>query len=169
MDNEYDLSCEEGVRAPIPDDEIRSDCDLVLREEGVERPCMVSISVVSEGRIRTLNDAWRDVDRATDVISLECERPDDPSLAPGEPCELGDIVLAPAYIARQAADFGTTEADEFRLLLTHGLLHLLGYDHLDEEEAAGMEAREEELLALMPCDAPIDHVALTRHRGDDEA
>ena len=169
MEHEYDLSCEEGVAAPIPDEEICADCDLVLEHEGVGRPCMVSISLVSEERIRALNDAWRDVDRATDVISLECERPDDPDLAPGEPCELGDIVLAPAYIARQAAEFGTAEADEFRLLLTHGLLHLLGHDHLDEQEAEAMEAREEELLALMPCDRPIDHVVLTRHREDGDA
>ena len=169
LEHEFDLSFEEGVVAPVTEDEMCADCSLVLEREGVERPCMVSISVVSEERIRALNDAWRDVDRATDVISLECERPDDPDLAPGEPCELGDIVLAPAYIARQAASFGTTEADEFRLLLTHGLLHLLGYDHLDEDEAEAMEAREEALLALMPCDRPIDHVILTRHREDGDA
>lgn len=169
MRNEYDLSCEPGVTAPVSDDEIRSCCDVVLEQEGVGRPCMVSVSLVGEGRIRELNASWRGRDRATDVISLECERPDDPDLAPGEPCELGDIVLAPAYIARQAASFGTTEADEFRLLLTHGLLHLLGYDHLDEEEAERMEAREEELLALMPLDEPMGRVMLTRHReGVDE-
>lgn len=166
MANEYDFSCEEGVCGPLTEEEMRACCDLVLAEEGVERPCMVSISLVSDERIRTLNDAWRDVDRATDVISLECERPDDPSLAPGEPCELGDIVLAPNYIKRQAASFGTTHADELRLLLTHGLLHLLGYDHLDEEEASQMETREEELLSLMPCDAPITGVILTLHRED---
>lgn len=169
MGNEYDVSAEEGVRAPITEDELRSDCDLVLEREGVGRPCMVSVSLVGEGRMREVNLEWRGVDRATDVISLECERPDDPSLAPGEPCELGDIVLAPAYIARQAEAFGTTEADEFRLLLVHGLLHLLGHDHLDEAQAEAMEAREEELLALLPCDAPITHVTLTRHReGADE-
>ena len=169
MGNEYDLSCEEGVSPLITDEELRADCDLVLEREAGGRPCMVSVSLVSEERIRALNDAWRDVDAATDVISLECERPDDPLLAPGEPCELGDIVLAPAFIARQAAAFGTTEADEFRLLLTHGLLHLLGYDHLEEDEARQMEAREEELLALMPCDEPITGVVLTRHREDVEA
>lgn len=169
MGNEYDVSAEEGVRAPITEEELRSDCDLILEREGVGRPCMVSVSLVGEGRMREVNLEWRGVDRATDVISLECERPDDPSLAPGEPCELGDIVLAPAYIARQAEAFGTTEADEFRLLLVHGLLHLLGHDHLDEAQAEAMEAREEELLALLPCDAPITHVTLTRHReGADE-
>ena len=169
MSNEYDFSCDDGVGSPLTEDDMRLCCDLVLREEGIARTCMVSISLVSDDRIRVLNDAWRDVDRATDVISLECERPDDPALAPDEPCELGDIVLAPAYIERQARSFGTTWADETRLLLTHGLLHLLGYDHLDDEEAQVMEAREEELLALMPCDAPIDHVVLTRHREDVEA
>lgn len=169
MGNEYDLSCEGGVRAPLSEGEVRATCDLVLAEEGVCRPCMVSVSLVGEPRIRELNAAWRGVDRATDVISLECERPDDPDLAPGEPCELGDIVLAPTYLARQAAHFGTTEADEFRLMLVHGLLHLLGHDHLDEAEAEAMEAREEELLALLPGDGTVGRVVLTRHReGMDE-
>lgn len=169
MANEYDVLFEDGAVAPLTEEEICATCDAVLAGEGVGRPCMVSVSVVGEGRIREVNAEWRGVDRATDVISLECERPDDPALAPGEPCELGDILLAPAYIARQAAGYGTTEADEFRLLLTHGMLHLLGYDHLDEDEAEEMEAREEELLAAMPCDAPIGRVVLTRHRaGVDE-
>lgn len=165
-DNEYDLSFEEGVRAPIPEDEIRADCDLVLAEEGVTRPCLVSVSVVGDARIHELNREWRGIDRPTDVISLECERPDDPDLAPGEPCELGDIVLAPAYIARQAEGFGTTAADEFRLLLVHGMLHLLGYDHIEEAEAAVMEAREDELVALIKTDAELGHVTLTRHRDE---
>ena len=149
------------------EDEIREDCDFVLASEGVERPCMVSVSVVGNERMRELNAEWRDQDRATDVLSLECERPDDEDLAPGEPCELGDIVLAPAYIERQAKGFGTTPADEFRLLLVHGMLHLLGYDHLEDDEAEAMEAREDELLAHIRTDRAIDHVTLTRHRGGE--
>ena len=168
-ENEYDVICEEGVSCPLDDDEIPAICDRVLEEEGAGRPCMVSVSLVGEGRIRELNAEWRGVDRATDVISLECERPDDPSLAPGEPCELGDIVLAPSYIARQATAFGTTEADECRLLLVHGLLHLLGHDHLDEEEAVAMEAREDELLGLIPTDGTLDRVVITRHREEEGA
>ncbi len=169
MANEYDITAEEGMSAPISEDEIRADLDRVLSEEGVTRDCLVSVSIVGDGRIRELNAEWRDRHAATDVISLECERPDDPDLAPGEPCELGDIVLAPDYIARQAACFGTTAADEFRLLLVHGTLHLLGYDHLDDEEAEVMEAREDALLALLPRDGPARPVTLTRHReGVDE-
>jgi probable rRNA maturation factor len=168
MGNEYDISIEDGVTPLLEEDEIRRDCDLVLAQEGVGRPCVVSVSVVSDDRMHELNLRWRGVDRATDVLSLECERPDDPDLTPGEPCELGDIVLAPAYIARQSKDFGTTPADECRLLLVHGVLHLLGYDHMTDEEAAVMEAREDELVSMVKTDARLDHVEFTRHRGSDD-
>lgn len=166
--NAYDITLEEGVVPLLTEDEIRDDCDLVLVEEGVERPCMVSISIVSDRRIRELNLEWRGIDRATDVISLECERPDDPDLASGEPCELGDIVLAPSYIERQAQRYGTTPQDECRLLLVHGMLHLLGYDHMEEAEAELMEAREDELVALIRTDADLGHVEFTRHRDEDD-
>ena len=168
-DNEYDLFVEEGVSCALAQGELRAACDAVLAHEGVGRPCSVSVSVVGEPRMREINAEWRDVDAATDVISIECERPDDPSLAPGEPCELGDIVIAPDYIARQAAAFGTTPADETRLMLVHGMLHLLGHDHLDDASAEAMEALEEEVLAGLPTDGTIDRVVLTRHREEDDA
>lgn len=167
--HELDVSFDDDVSAALDEDEFERLVNLVLSEEGVERPCMVSVSIVSDEHMHELNLEWRDVDRPTDVLSLECERPDDPDLAPGEPCELGDLVLAPAYIERQAADFGTTPADETRLLTIHGLLHLLGYDHLDDDEAEVMEAREDELLAFAATDEPISRVTLTRHRGGDDA
>lgn len=169
MANTYDYVVQSGVEPLLDADEVRSDCDLVLRQEGVDRPCMVSVSIVSDERIHQLNRTWRGVDRPTDVISLECERPDDPELAPGEPCELGDIVLAPTYIARQAQRFGTTPADECRLLLVHGMLHLLGYDHLQDDEAQIMEKREDELVAMIKTDAHISHVTFTRHLDDGAA
>ena len=167
--HELDVSFDDDVSAALYEDEFERLVNLVLSEEGVERPCMVSVSIVSDEHMHELNLEWRDVDRPTDVLSLECERPDDPDLAPGEPCELGDLVLAPAYIERQAADFGTTPADDTRLLTIHGLLHLLGYDHLDDDEAEVMEAREDELLAFAATDEPISRVTLTRHRGGDDA
>lgn len=168
MAHEYDIDIEDDVNSLLGEDEICRICDFVLEEEGVERPCMVSVSIVSDERIHELNREWRDVDRPTDVVSLECERPDDPDLAPGEPCELGDIVLAPAFIFRQAEGFGTTPEDECRLLLVHGMLHLLGYDHLEDDEAEIMEAREDELLVGLKTDAPLGRVAFTRHRGGED-
>ena len=158
-----DIAASEGVESILADDEIVAICERVLHEEGVTRTCFMSVSVVGDEEMRELNRDWRNQDRATDVLSLECERPDDPELGLDEPCELGDIVLAPSYIGRQAQTFGTTPADEFRLLLVHGLLHLLGYDHLSDDEAAIMESREDELVAMIDTDEPMAGVAVTRH------
>lgn len=169
MVNEYDIVIEEGIECPISVEEIEADCNLVLSEEDVERPCAVSISIVSDEEIQQVNLEWREKNAPTDVISLEVERPDDPDLAPGEMCELGDIILAPNFIARQAKEYGTTEADEFRLMLVHAMLHLLGYDHIEDDEAEVMEAREDALVALLSTDKTIEPVVLTRHReGIDE-
>ncbi len=52
-------------------------------------------------------------------------------------CEFGDIILAPQLIARQAKEYGTTEADEFRLMLVHAMLHLLDMHHIEDDEAGG--------------------------------
>lgn len=164
-----DFTCEDELHAPISEQEMRSICEMVLREEQVSRPCFLSLSVVGDDTMRSHNAQWRGIDAVTDVLSLECERPDDPDLAEGEPCELGDIILAPGFIEAQAGRYATTVADEYRLLLIHGLLHLLGYDHLDDEEAEVMEAREDELVRMTHTDAPIAHVTLTRHREDEDA
>jgi probable rRNA maturation factor len=60
---------------------------------------------------------------------------------------LGDVVIAPAYVRRQARDNGVTFADEISLMVTHGILHLLGYDHVDDDDAERMEDRERQLLS----------------------
>ena len=164
-----DLVNDDNLACPLTDDELCDTCQMVLVEEGVNRPCFLSLTVLAEDQMRERNLAWRGVDSSTDVLSLECERPDDPDLAEGEPCELGDILIAPAFIERQAHAYGTTPADEMRLMLIHGMLHLLGYDHLEETEALAMEAREDELLAKAGASVPAGHVALTRHRGGEGA
>lgn len=157
-------SCEEGLQPAIEPAEFERIFNVVLAQEGVERPCSVSLSIVSEAAMQALNAEWRGIDKPTDVISLECEQPTDPDLAPGELCELGDIFMAPAVLAAQAPQFGTTAADETRLMAIHSLLHLLGYDHVEESQAKIMEAREDELLALVTGDT-MGHIELTRHEN----
>lgn len=166
MGVELDLFCADGVTPALDEAEATRLVALVLEDRDVERPCMASLSFVDDASIAELNGRWRGVEAPTDVLSFETERPWDPDLAPGEPCELGDIVIAPAFVAAQAASFGTTPADETRLMLVHGTLHLLGYDHMEEGEAREMQAVEDALLARMGGDGTLTEAVLTRHRGD---
>lgn len=164
---EVDLEVATSDICPLSPQDIQELCAFVLTQEKIERDCMVSVTLCSSTEIAKLNSQWRGFDKPTDVISLECESPFDEDLAPGEPCELGDIILAPAYIKEQASSLKTPFDAEFELLLIHGMLHLLGYDHLQEDEAQIMEAREDKLLALWRGEAQIHHM-LTRHKGGDE-
>ena len=102
----------------------------------------VTIALVSDRRMRTLNRAFRGKDYATDVLSF-------PVFAPGvgrrlsdDARSLGDIVIATGVAARQAKEAGHSVATELRVLALHGLLHLLGYDHeTDNGRMARVEAR----------------------------
>ncbi len=162
---------EDALDALVSPDEIRAICAAVLDAEGVAREVEVSVTIVDDERMRALNAEWRGIDRVTDVLSFECDPADGSETPAGEPVELGDIVLAPAQIARQAPGFGTAPADECRLMLVHGMLHLLGYDHLEDDEAELMEAREDEILRALAAArgeefAPVHVSIMTRHACD---
>ena len=121
----------------------------VMRAEGKPENTEVSISFVDDERMHELNRDFRGIDRPTDVLSFECDNLDDGfavDLDGEAPYELGDIVIAPDVAESQAPTYGLTFSDEISLLVTHGMLHLCGYDHMEEDEAAEMEERETELL-----------------------
>ena len=93
-----------------------------------------------------LNERYRQKEGSTDVLSFPC---DDPCAAGGdEPITIGDVIIAPAVAAVQASELGTTIEAELNLLLTHGIMHLLGYEHEDDEQAAVMQERERVLLSM---------------------
>ena len=112
----------------------------VLEREGKPINTEVSISFVDDTAMAELNERFRGMEGPTDVLSFECDNIDDDiTAADGPSCpvyELGDIIIAPDVAARQSTEFG----------IVHGLLHLCGYDHIVDEEAEVMEARERELL-----------------------
>lgn len=107
--------------------------------------CEVSISLVDIDEIHDLNLEYRGIDSPTDVLSFECDDPwgDCPE---GESIQIGDVVIALDVVDGQCAQFGTSFEQEASLMLVHSLLHLLGYDHVDEDEACEMEALEKEIL-----------------------
>ncbi|MEG0831167.1 MAG: rRNA maturation RNase YbeY [Acidaminococcaceae bacterium] len=109
----------------------------------------VDITLVSDEEIHHLNLEYRQVDRATDVLSFALDEDDgqEPALV-GEIEEhlLGDIIISAETAKRQAEEFGHGLNREIVYLAVHGLLHLLGYDHMQEEDKVVMRAKEEEAL-----------------------
>jgi len=117
----------------------------VLDREEAAAAVELSIAVVELAEMTELNVRFREKEGPTDVLSFPC---DDPCavVGPDEPVTLGDVVIAPEVAERQAAEYGHTVEEELNLLLVHGVLHLLGYDHETDEDAEVMQARERTLL-----------------------
>lgn len=137
---------EEDV-SPLPLVELS---EFVLAAEGKPDTTEVSVSFVDDAEIAQLNEEYRGKVGPTDVLSFECDNLDDEFANPfaeEEVYELGDIIIAVDVAERQTEEFGTTFEGEVTLLMVHGLLHLCGYDHIEDDEAEVMEAREAELLA----------------------
>ena len=103
----------------------------------------VTVALVSDGRMRTLNRSYRNKDYATDVLSFPVQSdPHTLAIADRSPRYLGDIVIATGVARRQAEDVGHPLSTELKVLALHGLLHLLGYDHeTDDGEMGNLEAR----------------------------
>ena len=123
---------------------------LILESEGVDEDgAEVSVSFVSSDKIRELNRNYRDVDSVTDVLSFPqfetvdelIESEEDTGVA-----ELGDVVICMDRAKSQAEEFGHPLKREVIYLFVHSILHLLGYDHMEEDEKKIMRAREEETM-----------------------
>jgi probable rRNA maturation factor len=116
--------------------------EAALRGAKRRRATELSIRVVDASEGRALNRDYRGKDYATNVLSFEAELPPGVSLP-----LIGDIVICAPVVAREAAEQGKLLRDHWAHLTVHGVLHLLGYDHLEEAEAEAMEALETRVLA----------------------
>ena len=108
----------------------------------------LSVTVVDEAAMAALHEQWMDEPGPTDVLSFPMDelRPPRDDETP-EPGLLGDVVLCATVAERQAVAAGHSTQDELDLLTTHGILHLLGYDHADPDEERAMFGLQSELLA----------------------
>jgi metalloprotein, YbeY/UPF0054 family len=118
--------------------------------------CEGSILACDDARIKVLNADFREKDKATNVLSWPAEERATPGERPPLPepdfdgsIELGDIAIAYETCVREAGEQGKSFADHVTHLLVHGLLHLLGYDHITDRDAEIMEGTEVEILATM--------------------
>lgn len=152
------------ITADVPGAANDANCALIRRTirtalaaEGLTAPCEVDVLLTDDDGIHEINRELRQVDRPTDVLSFpefeltpgQLPGPEDAdpgtSLIP-----LGDMVLSMERVAAQAREYGHSKRRELSYLVTHSVLHLLGYDHLDEGPMkAQMRAREEAIMALL--------------------
>ncbi|NTU90268.1 MAG: rRNA maturation RNase YbeY [Actinobacteria bacterium] len=111
----------------------------------VARGRTFSVLLTDDAELRRLNRQFRGKNKATDVLSFPIDSPWD---APegSEEIILGDIMIATNVAQRQSLEYGTSFDEEMNLLLVHGILHLLEYDHIDDDEAKVMEGLEKEIL-----------------------
>jgi probable rRNA maturation factor len=132
-----------GVKHPVK--AIQADARALLKLLGLPK-AELSIVLCDDLFIQGLNLQWRQKDEPTDVLSFAMGEGDDADLNPEL---LGDIVISVETAARQGQGLGLTVEQELRVLLVHGLLHLLGFDHVDPADAPEMRAKEAELLAAL--------------------
>ena len=148
------------VKRPAISAIIRRCIEETLAAEGVAIPCEINVLVTNDRGIQAINSASRNIDKATDVLSFPMFQ-----LEAGNPpqdwseyldvesdlCPLGDMCISLERASAQAKEFGHTVKREVGYLTIHSMLHLLGYDHLDEgEEKRLMRSREEAIAATIP-------------------
>ena len=118
-----------------------------LRYEGVNDNTEVSVTIVDNEEIRKINNKFRNIDRATDVLSFPLIDFDNESLPDdGSKIYQGDIIISIERAKEQAKEYGHSIDREIGFLTAHSMLHLLGYDHMVPEEEKEMFAKQEEIL-----------------------
>jgi len=149
------------------DELVRNSAEAAIAESAfpqltrAERPIEISVRLTSDAQVRALNSQWRDKDKPTNVLSFPMAKITD--LLDTKVAEpellLGDIILARGVCEVEAAEKGVRFEDHAAHLIVHGTLHLLGYDHHNEDEAADMESREIRALGRLGIANPYEEAA----------
>jgi probable rRNA maturation factor len=129
----------------ISEERLRDVGEAVLRREGVV--AQASLVVTDDEGIQELNRDFRGIDAATDVLAFGAREEAGAFVsAPEAGAYLGDVIVSYPRAEAQAEEQGHSVEEELHLLVVHGLLHLLGYDHVEEEEKSVMWGRQDEIL-----------------------
>lgn len=157
IENEY-----VGEMLPNYESIIEEIVEAALDYEQCPYECEVSVTLVDDETIHQVNKEFRNIDRATDVLSfpaldyeeagnfewleaedqIACFNPESGELV------LGDIMISMDHVAAQAEEYGHSQRREFAFLIAHSMLHLMGYDHMEEDERVIMEGKQEEILQM---------------------
>ena len=147
-----------GLGQPSAKSWIEKAISAALNAEGIDEPCEVSVLLTDDEGIRKLNLEFRNIDSATDVLSFPANEfapgAFKPEIAERDPenglIVLGDMAISIEHAVAQGEEFGHGTQREIQYLTVHSVLHLLGYDHVDEGEMKReMRAREKEIMAII--------------------
>jgi probable rRNA maturation factor len=168
--NKYDIdiACEDArwdsalgdasARAKAASLAVLTVCGVTSSVEKIE----LSITLSDDAQVHELNRDYRGKDKPTNVLSFPVEEFDLDNIADviaeyrqrGQPFMLGDVILAFETVEKEACAQGKNFSDHYTHLLVHGVLHLLGYDHINDEDAERMEAKEQTILQSLGIDDP---------------
>ena len=126
----------------VPATEINSLLTFALLELELNPECEINVSFVDDDYMTELHIKWMDEPGTTDVLSFPMDMPEEP----GEAVTLGDIVISPVVAAAQALTQGHSTEHEIYILATHGLLHIIGYDHAESVEEKVMFDLQEKIV-----------------------
>ncbi len=152
-DTPFSFSCEEIAKKVITE---------ALKRERFPENCEVSLLITDAEEVHRLNKEYRDIDRTTDVLSFPLLDLEEPGILPEDILSdpgsvdpengalmLGDIVINTQRVISQAEEYGHSPLREYAFLIAHSMLHLMGYDHMEEEERSVMEGKQEEILTAL--------------------
>ena len=131
------------------EESIKRVVEMALEVESAVCDVNLSMVVTDDERIRVVNREQREIDKATDVLSFpgyEKDEWEELKVNPEELVYIGDIVISKEHAVAQAEEYGHSFEREFCYLLAHGMLHLMGYDHMVEEDKMVMREKEEEIM-----------------------
>ena len=150
MLEEVEIFVEEEFQALVDEGWARRIAQSVLKAEGVAPPYEVSLVFTDSETVQQLNRDYRGVDEPTDVLAFcmlsQNEADSSFALPPDGVTRLGEVIISYPQAVEQASEQGHSSERELALLIIHGILHLLGYDHEEAEEESKMRTRERELL-----------------------
>ena len=130
-----------GVSAP--ESEVESLLTFAMDYMDLHPECEISVTFVDDQEMEELHIKWMDEPGTTDVLSFPMDMPEEP----GEAVTLGDIVISPVVAAAQAQTQGHSTEHEIYILATHGLLHIIGYDHADKADEKIMFELQEKIVS----------------------
>lgn len=140
---------EEGLLSDSMQKKLEQAASLCVEKEGLNPDgAEISLTFMSREEIRKLNHEYRNIDNHTDVLSFPLIEDFD-AIAEDDDFLLGDVVICPEQAKQQAEEYGHSEEREIVYLFVHSVCHLLGFDHMTEEDRRDMRQREEEIMKAL--------------------